>query len=324
MTANEVVRNLINSSVIARCMAVVADFGVADFVRDEPTPVAELAAKTGTNPDALNRILRLLAGHGVFAFEPQGYVHTEASRLLVSDHPHSMRSFGRMMGMPFILQRFTELGQTARTGKPTVDWAGLLGYFAEHPEEASVFNQAMVGKSGIVIPAVLTAYDFTPFGTIADIGGGRGHLLKAILQQAPSANGVLFDLPRVIREASSAASARLRLAPGDFFRDPLPEADAYVLMEVIHDWADEDAARILSAIRRAAPPRSRLLIVEALVSESPGPHFGKVLDIIMLAVTGGRERTSSEYEALLKSAGFRLERVIATPSHFSVVEAVPA
>jgi hypothetical protein len=305
-------------------MHVVAEFGVSDFVGDEPTPVAQLAAKTGMNADALDRILRLLAGHGVFAREPHGYIHTEASRVLRSDHPHSMRSFGRMMGMPVIWQRFTELGQTAKTGKPTVDWAGLVAYFAEHPEEASVFNQAMVGRSGNVVPAVLGAYDFTPFGKIADIGGGRGHLLQAILQSTPSASGILFDLPHVIADASGAASARLQLVAGDFFRDVLPSADAYVLMEVIHDWADEEAADILSAVRRVAPAHARLIIVETLVSQEPGPHFGKVLDVVMLAVTGGRERTASEYDALLRSAGFRLERIIPTPSQHSVVEAVVA
>ena len=324
LTSLQSVRNLVNSHVLARCMYVVAEFGVSDFVGDEPTPVAELAAKTGTNPDALNRILRLLAAQGVFAFERHGYVQTEASRLLRTDHRQSMRSFVRMMGMPFIWQRFTELGQTAITGKPTVDWAGLLAYFEEHPEEARVFNQAMVGKSGIVIPAVLGAYDFTPFATIADIGGGRGHLLQAILQKVPSASGILFDLPRVISDADGSGSTRLRRVSGDFFRDALPPADAYVLMEVIHDWADADAVKILSAVRRVAPTHARLLIVETLISEDPGPHFAKVLDIIMLAVTGGRERTASEYDALLRSAGFRLDRIVPTPSQFSVVEAVVA
>ena len=125
-------------------------------------------------------------------------------------------------------------------------------------------------------------------------------------------------------EVGAPASERLRLVSGDFFVDPLPVADAYVLMEIIHDWPDEKAARILAAVRKAAPAHARLVIVEALVSEAPGPHFSKTLDIIMLAVTGGRERTPSEYDALLKAAGFHLERIVPTASRYWVVEATVA
>jgi hypothetical protein len=227
-----------------------------------------------------------------------------------------------MIGMPAIWSGFTQLDVPARTGKPALDWAGLVRYFSEHPEEASLFNEAMVGKSSTVVPAVIAAYDFTRFRVIADIGGGRGHLLEAILERAPSAEGILFELPHVIADATDTASSRLRLMPGDFFADSLPAADAYVLMEVIHDWPDMEAQTILQAVRRAASPNARLLIVEALVADTPGPHFGKLLDIIMLAVTGGRERTKPEYETLLSSAGFRLEQIFATPSQYSIVEAV--
>ncbi len=313
---------LINTHTVARCIHVVAEAGVADALDDRPLSAAELAASTGLSADALGRVLRLLAGHGVFASGTDGYVHTEVSRLLRSDHPQSLRAFARMIGMPAIWRGFTDLPHAAKTGTPATDWAGLVAYFARHPEEASLFNQAMADKSAGVVPAVVDAYDFSSFRTIADIGGGRGHLLQAILERAPAASGILFDLPHVIADAADVASNRLRLVGGDFFRESLPMADAYVLMEVIHDWADEQAASILAAVRRVAASSARLLIVEALVSESPGPHFGKTLDIIMLAVTGGRERTSSQYERLLASAGFRLERVIPTPSQYSVVEAV--
>jgi hypothetical protein len=229
-----------------------------------------------------------------------------------------------MIGMPVVWNGFTHLDVPARTGKPALDWAGLVHYFSEHPEEASLFNQAMVGKSGTVIPAVIESYDFTRFEMIADIGGGRGHLLHAILGRVPSAEGILYELPHVIADATDVASSRLRLVSGDFFADPLPTADAYVLMEVLHDWPDREAQKILHAVRRAAPAHARLLIVEAVVADTPGPHFGKLLDIIMLAVTGGRERTQSEYEALLSSTGFRLEQILATPSQYSIVEAVTA
>jgi O-methyltransferase domain len=324
MPPEQALWSLINSHAIARCVQVIAEFGVADALADRPMTAAELAAQTGMNADALHRMLRLLVAHDMFAHEAEGYRHTPASELLRTDHPRSLRALARMVGMPVMWNDFTELASVAKTGKPALDWAGLVAYFAAHPEESSLFNQAMVSKSARVVPAVIAAYDFSPFRLIADIGGGRGHLLRAILERTPTASGILFDLPHVIADIADHDLERLRLQPGDFFTDALPTADAYVLMEVIHDWADQDAGKILAAVRRAAPAHARLLIVEALVSESPGPHPSKVLDIFMLAVTGGRERTPSEYKALLAGAGFRLERVIPTPSQYSVVEAVVA
>lgn len=316
--------SLITSHVIARCIQVVAEFGVADALADQPMTADELASQTGMNADALHRMLRLLADHGVFAHEAQGYRHTPASELLRADHPRSLRALARMLGMPVVWNDFTELATVGRTGKPVLDWAELVRYFATHPEESRLFNQAMVSRAARVLPTITAAYDFSRFRLIADVGGGHGHLLREILQRAPAASGVLFDLPHVIADVDSRNLERIRLQPGDFFVDALPAADAYVLMEVIHDWADQDAARILTAVRRAAPPLARLLIIEALVSEVPGPHSSKVLDLLMLAVTGGRERTSSEYGALLAASGFRVEQVIPTPSQYSVVEAVVA
>jgi hypothetical protein len=148
--------------------------------------------------------------------------------------------------------------------------------------------------------------------------------LQAILDRNPTATGILFELPRVIADSAQMASPRLRLDGGDFFVDPLPVADVYLLMEVIHDWADDKAAQILLAIRRATPRHARLLLIETVVSDAPGPHFGKTLDVIMLAITGGRERTAPEYQALIEAAGFRFSRVIQTRSQHSIVEAVVA
>ena len=320
----QTVWGLINSHTIARCLHVVADAGVADALGDEAASAADLAKTCGLDADALYRMLRLLSAYGVFARDGDCYVHTPESRLLRSDHPHSLRSFARMIGMPVIWDGFTRLDVPARTGRPALDWAGLVQYFAEHSQEASLFNQAMVGKSGTVVPAVIESYDFSRLNVIADIGGGRGHLIQAILERAPSASGILFELPHVVADTAHIASSRLQLMSGDFFTDALPEADAYILMEVIHDWPDSEAQSILRAIRRIAPRHSRLLIVEALVADTSGPHFSKMLDIIMLAVTGGRERTVSEYESLLGSCGFRFERVIPTASQYAIVEAVLA
>ena len=315
------ISGLAKAHIAARCLHVIADFGVADALGDGAATPAELAASAGLNADALDRMLRLLAAHGVFAHAGDGYEHTPESRLLRSDHPQSLRSYVRMHAMPAMWNGFHDLHHAARTGRPARDWPALLEHFAQHEEEAVVFNEAMTRKSCAVVPAVVNAYDFEAFSVVADIGGGRGHLLQGILDAAPAASGILFDLPHVIEEARNAASPRLRLLPGDFFVDALPAADAYVLMDLLHDWRDDDAAKILAAVRRAAPAGARLLIVETLLPEGPGPHFGKTLDVVMLAVTGGRERTRSAYAALLAGAGFRLERVVQTASQYSLVEA---
>ena len=317
------VADLSRAHIAARCLHVIADCGAADAVGDSAATAAEIAAHVGLDADALDRMLRLLAAHGIFVRTADGrYAHSPASRLLRSDEPGSLRSYVRMAGMPAFWDRFTELGRTAREGQRQHDMASLVEYYAAHPDEAAIFNAAMVSKSRTVLPAVAAAYDFGSFATIADIGGGRGHLLKLILERAPHAQGFLFERPHVIADAD--AAARLTLVAGDFFADPLPAADLYLLMDLLHDWDDADATRILAAVRRAARPRSRLLIIETLVPETPGPHFGKTLDIIMLAVTGGRERTEAQHAALLAAAGFAFTRVLPASSQYSLVEAVVA
>ena len=158
----------------------------------------------------------------------------------------------------------------SRTGRPSRDWRGLLDYFEEHRDEAEIFNAAMVAKSLAVLPALVDAYDFANFDVIADIGGGRGHLLRAVLERAPQARGILFDLPHVVAEAREARSPRLEIAPGDFFADAPPSAGVYLLMDLLHDWRDDDAVRILTSVRRAAAPRARVLIIETLVPELRG------------------------------------------------------
>jgi hypothetical protein len=317
-TPPQVISDLLHGHIGARCLHVVAKLGVADALGEQPATAAELAARTGANADALERMLRLLSSYGVFTPAGDGYAHTPASKLLRGEHPQSLRGYAQLHGMPPFWSAFTDLERAAKTGEPVIGWTTLIDYFASHPEESRLFNDSMVSKSVAASAALTKFYDFRSFGTIADIGGGRGHLLRAILDTAPLAAGVLFELPHVIADASSAP--RLELVAGDFFKDRLPRADLYLLMEVLHDWADADVARILAAVRRASPPHARLLIVESFVGETQG--LGRTIDIVMLALTGGRERTRAEYSALLAAAGFRLERVIDTRTRFAVAEAV--
>jgi hypothetical protein len=312
---------------LPRCLHVVADLGVADALADTPRTAAELAASVGAHPDALGRALCLLAAHGVFECQGDRFRHSPASRLLRADHPQSLRALARMFGLPINWASWEALNHTVQTGLPAAEKVvpgGFWAYFATHPEDNAIFNAAMEAKAHGQIAGVVAAYDFSGFRLIGDIGGGRGHLLRAVLDSVPDARGLLFDLPHVVREATDLASARLRLQAGDFFKDSLPSCDAYLLMEVIHDWGDAEAITILKAIRRPAPSKARLLLIEQIVPDDPGPHWTKTLDIHMLALLGGRQRTRPEYEALFTAAGFSFERQIDTNAGISILEAIPA
>ena len=232
-----------------------------------------------------------------------------------------------MFGLPINWGSWEALNHAVQTGLPAADKVvpgGFWAYFATHPEDNAIFNAAMEAKAHGQVAGVVAAYDFSGFRLIGDIGGGRGHLLRAVLDSVPDAKGVLFDLPHVVREATDLASERLKLQAGDFFKDALPSCDAYLLMEVIHDWGEADAVAILKAIRRPAPSKARLLLIEQIVPDDPGPHWTKTLDIHMLALLGGRQRTRPEYEALFASAGFAFERQIDTNAGISILEAIPA
>ncbi len=294
---------------LSRCLHMVAEFGIADFIGEAPETPATLAKKADVNADALGRMLRLLAANGIFEDLGGTFRHSPASRFLRSDHPQSQRAYVRFMGAPILWNAMGALAHTLRTGRPgteTFATRGQFAYLMEHPEEARVFDQAMTAKSVVDVASVLKAYDFSGFKVVGDIGGGRGHLLRAVLEAAPHAKGILFDLPHVVAQAGSAAE-RLTIQGGDFFKDALPACDAYMLMNVIHDWSDKDAVAILKAVRKAAPANAKLLLIELLLPEKPEPNPVYMLDIVMLAVVGGRERKRSEYEALFGEAGFRLD-----------------
>ena len=311
---------------VGHCLTSVANFKVADALGDTPRTATELAADTGADPEGLRRILRLLAAHGVFASSGDRFAHTAASQLLRADHPYSMRDFVAAFASPFAAEHLGYFDYTLRTGKPTpykVNPGGLFAVLQADPDLGQLFNRAMASKANMQIASIPAAYDFSGREVIADIGGGLGHLLQAVLDTAPRAAGVLFDLPPVIEHAAAAASDRLSLRAGDFFTDPLPAADTYLIMDVIHDWDDDQTVALLSAVRKAAPLQARVLVIETIIADVPGPDWSKIMDIIMLSFTGGRQRSRGEHEQLLNKAGFRLERVIPTMADVSILEAVP-
>ncbi len=308
----------------SRCLHLVADLGIADALDEEPQTASALAAKTGTNADALHRVLRALVNHGVFALEDGQFSHNAASRLLRSEDPASMRSLARMMGLNFHWDAFRELEYSLKSGRSAADKAvpgGLFAHLRSHPEDGRIFNEAMVGKSFGQIGPLLGAYDFTRFRTIGDIGGGMGHLLTAILETAPAAKGVLFDLPEVIAQAKARPNARITHVGGDFFKDPIPACDLYVLMTVIHDWSDADSIEILKNIRAHAPAGARLLLADAVIDESAKGSFPIDLDIEMLVFASGRERTESQWRRLVEAAGFKFVQALPLPGITGLIEA---
>ncbi len=318
------VMQLANAYWASRCVHVVAELGVADVLGDDPQTALALAQSLGVQPTALHRILRSLANHGIFEHDGERFAHNESSRMLRTGAPGSLRSLARMMGMKVHWDAFRELDSALRSGQPPIAQVtgnGLFPYLNEHPEEAQLFNEAMAGKSIMQIGPVTEAYDFTAFKTIGDIGGGLGHLLYAVLERAPQAQGVLFDLPQAITRARESDMPRVSYVGGDFFKDPIPPCDAYMMMTVLHDWSDAESIAILENLRAGAPRGAKLLLVEGVLDPTARESFILDLDIEMLVMTTGRERTRAEWESMLARAGFRMTRVIATGGLWSIVEA---
>lgn len=319
----EVVLNLSCAHVGARALHVVAELGTADAIDAEPRSAEDLAGDSGVDPDALDRLLRLLETHGLFHCDQAGlWGHSEASQWLRSDHPLSLRPFARMTGLPICWGSFTALDHSLRTGEPgmfAVDPGGMWAYLDAHPGESVTFNEAMTAKAHGDIAAAIGAYDYSRFRRVADIGGGRGHLLDAVLAAAPDTSGVVFDLPSVA--AGVTPGPRVEVSPGTSSPTRCPPATPTCSCRFIHDWDDERAAAILSAVVCAGrPAHATVLLLEPVMPDGPEPHAAKVLDVIMLAVTGGRERTRAGYETLLDGAGIDLVEIIPTASPISIIE----
>ena len=311
---------------LSQSLRVVAELGIADLLGGGERSVDELSQATHTNADALYRVMRLLASEGVFREEsPRHFSQTELSATLRSDLPASPRDFVRMInGEPF--QAFAQLLYSVRTGKPAFDQvfgAPRFEWLGSHPEQAALFQQAMIAFSQGSNEAVADAYDFSSSRCVVDVGGGHGQLLSAILIRNPHLSGILFDLPAGVAAARTGAGGalpRCELIAGDFFEN-VPAADTYILKKVIHDWDDERAAIILANCRKAMSANGKVLLAETLFPVGNDPDPIKVLDVNMLTVPGGLERTENQFASLFSVAGLRLERVIATKAPISILEA---
>jgi hypothetical protein len=323
--AFETLRQISGGYCLSRALHVLAELNVADVLDESAQSAAELAKMVGADPDALQRILRLASSHGVFAQQGNKFGHSAASRMLRSDHPQSMRAFVRMFGLGINWEAYRKLEYSVRTGHRAMEKTlpeGFWSYLGRNPEANSIFNATMLAKAHGQIPAIVSSGNFSRFKVIGDIAGGRGHLLAAILEAAPESRGILFDLPHVVKEASGLASPRLKLQGGDFFKDALPRCDAYILMEIIHDWPDREAIAILQAIARAAAPGATLFLIETIVPPGPEPDWSKILDIHMLTLFGAKQRTLQEYKTLLQEANVTFQGEIDTGAGISIIEAV--
>jgi O-methyltransferase/methyltransferase family protein len=292
--------NLMRGAMATKAVAVVADLGVADALGDGSRPVAEVAKEVGAHPDSLHRFLRALASDGVFEEHAPGvFGNTPASELL--RRGEAWHAFAHLFGGDW----YTAVGDMeAVTGEatfPKTFGTDFWTWLAEHPHERAAFDRAMEeGKERRVDR--LAALDWRDNETVVDVGGGNGSHLLALLERQPGLRGIVFDLPETNRDESRFGD-RCEFVVGSFF-ERVPEGDVYILSGILHDWDDEHAAAILRTIRPTARPRSRLLIVDAVIEPGNEPHGSKWLDLLLLVIAAGRERTEEEWRALLSSTGW--------------------
>ncbi|MFG2141442.1 methyltransferase [Streptomyces sp. NPDC048650] len=333
----EVLTRIAYGAMASHTLGAAVRLRIVDLIGDGTVTAADVAAQCAARPQAMGRLLRALAGLGLLAERAPGrFAVTPAGALLRSDGPGSLHSFARMFTDPTMLRAWEHLEDSVRTGEPAFDalfGKDFFGHLAEHPELSAEFNAAMgqaTRDTAALLPAV---FDFGRFTTVADIGGGDGTLLAAILRAHPSLTGIVFDLREGLAQAADTLArdgleGRCSLVSGDFFTTAPDGADLYLLKSVIHDWSDERCTEILRHCRRAVPDDGRLLIIEPVLPPVVDPSAAGVVyisDLNMLVNVGGRERTRDDFARLLGGAGFALRSVtpLPRPNRFSLLEAEP-
>ncbi|MCI0538548.1 MAG: acetylserotonin O-methyltransferase [Verrucomicrobiales bacterium] len=322
---------LITGYWITQLIYVAAKLGLADRLAGGPKTSDDLAADCGVQPRELHRLLRALASEGVFQEAgPRTFANTPLSDWLRQERTGSLHARA-IVSAEKDWPAWGQLLHSIRTGQCAFDavfGADHFAWLSEHPDVAGAFNQTMTQAAAHFYRAVVEAYDFSPFRCVVDIGGGHGQLLALILARHATARGILFDAPRVIETAgellrAAGVAERCELRAGDFFEAIPAHGDAYLMSHLLHDWDDEHAKKLLTRTRRVTKPGTRLLIIEKLIPPGNEPSLAKLMDIHMLVLSGGLERTEEEYRRLLADTGFRLERIVPTASIMSVLEAVP-
>ncbi len=317
---------------VGSVISVFAKLGIADHLEDGPKTAAELAEAISANADTLYRFLRAAASLGLTAEGDGGtFSQTPMSEVLRTNASPSLRGFAIMGGLEVFSRTWDQLEYSVRTGKTAVDKVygkPVFQYFQEHPEDASVFNEAMTAISTIDSPSVAEAYSFEGIHSLMDVAGGHGLLLATILQRHPQIKGALYEIPSVIAGAHNGPLApvmdRCTLLTGDMFTSVPAGYDAYIMKHIIHDWPDDICVKILQSCRKGVNAGGKLLVVDSVIKPGNDPDFGKLLDIEMLLLPGGRERTEQQFRDLFAASRWRLNRVISTHSPISIVEGVPA
>ena len=318
--------------ILHQAIAAVAKFGVADLLARGLHATSDLARDLGLNEDALYRTLRALAAQGIFEeTSPRSFCNTPLSDPLRSDVPQSVRSLFIFSGSEFCARPFQEFAYSLQTGiasRHMLSGMDSFQYLAQNPELAKIFDDAMAAFTNLIGPSVAASYDFSSWESLTDVGGGNGILLSHILNAHKNLRGVLADVSHVLERArqrgylSGDLESRATMQPCNFFEAIPSGTRAYLMKSVIHDWDDDQSLQILANCRRAVPADGALLLVELGLSEPNQPSGGKIIDLFMLVLTGGRERTPDEYRSLLARAGFRLNRVVPTGSDFVILEAL--
>jgi hypothetical protein len=315
------------SLILHQSLCATASLGIADLLRDGTRDISAIADAAKVDEQALYRVLRFLAGHGVFCeTAPRQFANSQLSQWLRSDVPHSVRRVVIFRGSNYFISALTALPHIIATGKPAHEAFERL---RDDPGEARIFDDAMTDVSAIWAPIVASAQNFGHWGSLMDVGGGNGLLLAAILKAYPCLRGVLADQQHVLARAQNCAiwfdlKDRIAFEPIDFFRSVPATCRAYLMKNVIHDWNDELALKILRNCRRAVPDNGVLFLVEYSVGSANTPSLGKAADIIMMASTGGKERTVNEHRELLAAAGFQLGNVTPMEGEVMMLEARPA
>jgi hypothetical protein len=314
---------------LTQALYAAAKLAVFDALRERPQSADELAQICGAHAPSLVRLLRFLTAVDVLHEDELGrFTCTPRGELLRSDHPQSIRPQMLMYGHPFFWRAWGLLSDAVQSGRPGFEQAhgeALFEYLAGHADAAAIFDAAMTGFSRVDLPTILAAYDFSGFATIVDVGGGQGALLRGILERCPHAVGVLCDRPAVLDSVRalppSPSTARVELVAVDMFQSVPAGGDAYLLKRILHDWNDADAVQILTVVRRALAPGGKVLVMDAVVTAPNQPDPAKWMDINMLAMLRGRERTAEEFAELYRSAGLRLTRIVPALA-LSIIEGV--
>ena len=332
---HEKMRELISAYWISQLVRVAAQLGIADALAKGPRTAEALAREAGARPAQLRRVLRALASQGVFREDAKGRFRlTGLATTLRSDRPGSLRDFARMMIDDYNWQAWSALLHGVTSGALPFDHVHgmpIFEYLAKHPEQERVFAASMASISGTENEAVARAYPFGKLRQLVDVGGAHGHLLATILRRHKKLRGMLYDQPQVVAAAAESGflsapelAGRHEVRSGSFFESVPAGADGYLMKYILHDWTDEQCLQILGHCRDAMAAGGRVLVADHVIPKGNGPDWAKLLDINMLVLPGGQERTREEFRALFARAGLRLARVVPTACPLSILEAVRA